>query len=214
MKKALILGNGPSLSELDFEYLKTREDIDTFACNRIDLIYDKTDWRPDYYFCFSWNLRADEWKEGLTKIVSCKRTKCFVASALISGPKHNNLVYVDHLYEHSRHKPIPQNLFEPDWCNLQVKSFSATVPMFQYCFSNKYTHIAIIGQDGYIHEKGKNHFDEFYGGEAGDFKKTNDRILRLHDIIDKHSRERKIKVNILTDNSIIKIHEKINIEDW
>lgn len=43
----LILGNGPSLAQLDFETAKT---LPTLASNKIFLIFDKTDWRPTYFF--------------------------------------------------------------------------------------------------------------------------------------------------------------------
>ena len=41
-----IIGNGPSLTLEDLEKLKGET---TFAANKIWLIFDKTDWRPQYY---------------------------------------------------------------------------------------------------------------------------------------------------------------------
>lgn len=41
-----VVGNGPSLWDTPLELLK---DEVTFACNRIHLLYDSTDWRPTYY---------------------------------------------------------------------------------------------------------------------------------------------------------------------
>lgn len=46
-KRCFIIGNGPSLSIEDLEKLK---DEDCFATNRIYRIFDKTSWRPKYYF--------------------------------------------------------------------------------------------------------------------------------------------------------------------
>lgn len=45
-QKAFILGMGPSLKVADIE--KIRQNV-TFACNKIFLCFDETDWRPDYY---------------------------------------------------------------------------------------------------------------------------------------------------------------------
>jgi hypothetical protein len=42
-KKAVILCNGPSLLETDFDLLK---DVYTFGLNKINLLFDKTDFRP------------------------------------------------------------------------------------------------------------------------------------------------------------------------
>lgn len=47
-KTAFIIGNGPSLRAEDLDILR-KKGIYTFASNRINLIYDKTDWRPDCY---------------------------------------------------------------------------------------------------------------------------------------------------------------------
>jgi len=46
-KKAFIIGNGPSLSVNDLDLIK---DEITFASNKIYLAFDKTEWRPTYYF--------------------------------------------------------------------------------------------------------------------------------------------------------------------
>ena len=213
MKKAIIFGNGPALLEMDFDYLQRRTDIDTFACNRIDMIYEKTTWRPDYYFCFSTNLREREWQSGLERIVSNKKTTCFLSEEISGFINSDNVIYVKNLKEHWRNSKIPDNLFETDFEKQQIKSYSATVPMVQYCFSKKYSRISILGQDGYIYDKGDNHFDKSYGYESGNFERTNKRIVRLHEVIKAHSKNIGTEVSILTSNSVIKMHKRINIED-
>jgi len=45
-KRVVVMGNGPSLSRIDFDDLKGEI---TFASNKIFLAFDKTDWRPTYY---------------------------------------------------------------------------------------------------------------------------------------------------------------------
>ena len=45
-KKAVIIGMGPSLK---IEDLKCLGDVVTFACNKIFLSFDSTDWRPNIY---------------------------------------------------------------------------------------------------------------------------------------------------------------------
>jgi hypothetical protein len=45
-ERAFILGNGPSLNDLDFNKLKGET---TYAVNRIWKMFDKTDWRPTHY---------------------------------------------------------------------------------------------------------------------------------------------------------------------
>jgi len=45
-QRAFVIGNGPSLRIADLDRLK---DEITFACNKIYLAFDETDWRPTYY---------------------------------------------------------------------------------------------------------------------------------------------------------------------
>jgi len=54
-EKCFIIGNGPSLKAEDLEKLYAT-DTDSFAFNRVYLIYDKTNWRPAYYMCQDRNL--------------------------------------------------------------------------------------------------------------------------------------------------------------
>ena len=77
---------------------------------------------------------------------------------------------------------------------------------FQYCFSNQYERIYIIGQDGYIYGRGDNHFDKSYGYETANFDAANKRIISLHDVIREHARKNGIEIFNLTDKTIIKDH--------
>ncbi|MDA7967128.1 6-hydroxymethylpterin diphosphokinase MptE-like protein [Ruegeria sp.] len=45
-KRCFVIGNGPSLTASDLDKIK---DEMSFASNKIFLIYDQTDWRPDFY---------------------------------------------------------------------------------------------------------------------------------------------------------------------
>lgn len=47
-QQCFIIGNGPSLSVEDLDLIKGKI---SFACNKIGEIYQKTTWRPDFYFC-------------------------------------------------------------------------------------------------------------------------------------------------------------------
>lgn len=51
-----IVGNGPSLKASDLESLS---DYDTFATNRIYLIFSETNWRPTYYLAIDNNILDD-----------------------------------------------------------------------------------------------------------------------------------------------------------
>ncbi|GHV17664.1 hypothetical protein FACS18949_12910 [Clostridia bacterium] len=46
-QRCFLVGNGPSLTVADLNKLKGEI---SFGCNMITKIFDKTDWRPNYYF--------------------------------------------------------------------------------------------------------------------------------------------------------------------
>lgn len=52
-ERCFIVGNGPSLQIEDLERLKNEV---TFGFNRINLLFDKTTWRPDYYVCIDYYM--------------------------------------------------------------------------------------------------------------------------------------------------------------
>lgn len=49
-KKCCIIGNGPSLKAEDLDLLYDKN-ITCFACNKINKIFNKTKWKPHFYFC-------------------------------------------------------------------------------------------------------------------------------------------------------------------
>jgi hypothetical protein len=212
--KCLIIGNGPSVNSIDFNSLKETPGVSTLCCNRIDLLIKEENWYPDYYFCFKSEV-DENWKNSIQYVCRHKNIKCFLSKEFKSFLSNtSNVTFVKNLKEHYRHSPIPDNLFETSFDECQFKSYSATVPLFQYCFSRDVKTIGIIGQDGYIYNEGKNHFNDSYGYEALNFKKSNDRIVLLHSAIQKHCRKNNIRIYNLTKESIIKNHSFLSFKEF
>ncbi len=63
-KRCFILGNGPSLNRTDLSLLQNEF---TFATNRINLMFDRTPWRPSYYACSN-ELVAEQFAADIAKI--------------------------------------------------------------------------------------------------------------------------------------------------
>lgn len=55
-QRIFLIGNGPSLAYTDLELL---QDEYTFGMNSISLLYNRTTWRPKFYFCISSNVRFE-----------------------------------------------------------------------------------------------------------------------------------------------------------
>lgn len=53
-----VVGNGPSMTMADLDKIH-QFGVKSFACNKIYLAFDKTDWRPDYFFVSDAKIVAD-----------------------------------------------------------------------------------------------------------------------------------------------------------
>lgn len=71
-ERVFLLGNGPSLEQTPIELL---EDEYTLAMNKIDVMFNSTRWRPDFYINFRNNLRRERVAE-LESIVE-QDIECF-----------------------------------------------------------------------------------------------------------------------------------------
>lgn len=55
-----VVGNGPSLKNVDMGVLSQYY---TFAANKIYLMFDRTEWRPDFYLTLDWRVTPDNYEE-------------------------------------------------------------------------------------------------------------------------------------------------------
>jgi hypothetical protein len=91
-ERIFLIGNGPSLAETPLDAL---EDEYTMAMNRIDLIYDAVDWRPDFYLCMrNINKIRDELKDSIEVHLRLNRTRCFLDKSWEEevGPQYNPIL--------------------------------------------------------------------------------------------------------------------------
>lgn len=68
MKKTdvlVVMGNGPSLAEVDFKFL---DGYDTFGLNSAYRAYYKLDWWPKYHGCFDFRV-TDNHKDSFTSLI-------------------------------------------------------------------------------------------------------------------------------------------------
>ena len=65
-KRCFIIGNGPSLTGEDLDLIKNEY---SFAMNRISLIYDSTEWRPNYFVCPTGNSTRLDWSKDIIETV-------------------------------------------------------------------------------------------------------------------------------------------------
>jgi len=217
-KKAIIMGNGPSLSNVDLSLLQ-RSEIISFATNRLSLIYESTDWRPDFYCCFV-SSTPKEWQKSISKACKSENTTCFVHERFSSFVENSeNVNFIKNVFEHDRHGSIPKDLFDISVEDTFLKSYTAVVPLYQLCFYMGFKQICIVGQDGYK-GYGPDHFAKSYGQASGNSmnpakaRKINDRYTRLHKVIKNHAVKNDIQIYNLSKQSIIKEYEIIELDDF
>ena len=209
--KAIVMGNGPSLNQYDWELIrKNNKDAIFLSCNRISNIFykNKSTWRPDMYCCFtSTSLTNPDWKKSIDQCLSQEEIDSFVFDNYrnVSDIKdfHSNVYFCTQVGEHDRHKEIPQDFIDIPIDEYFIKSYSATVPLFQICNWLKIESIFLIGQDGYTKKLGLNHYSESYGFEPNNFKKSNDRIKKLHNELSRFFKLRGVKVFNASRDSVL-----------
>jgi len=80
-KKTLVLmGNGPSLKDIDFNMLN---DVDTFGLNSAYRAYRRMDWWPTYHGCFDYRVTDHHQEEFLKLIEDSPIQKCFYIRKLL-----------------------------------------------------------------------------------------------------------------------------------
>ena len=67
-KTILLMGNGPSVKNVDFIKLKSSE-IDTFGLNVAYRIYERLDWYPTYFGCFDY-VMTDCHKQNFQDLIN------------------------------------------------------------------------------------------------------------------------------------------------
>ncbi len=156
-ERCFLIGNGPSLRAEDLDTLHEHGEI-CFACNRINLIFDKTKWRPDYY--------AISDGTGLIVLIDdIRKVKCpkFIADYYETDRKYeieaDNVEYLH--YQFGGLKNHPGFSFDPSkyTCEGGTALYDICLQMAVYMgFSDIY----ILGVDNTILHEENDHFAENY----------------------------------------------------
>ena len=94
-QRCFIIGNGPSLKSKDLDMLQ--KDV-CFGVNKIYKIFDKTEWRPTYYFISDIAMIKSIKNEIADKI---KGNKFICINDFTSCPKMHDVIYVNQIEEDS-----------------------------------------------------------------------------------------------------------------
>lgn len=221
--RAVVVGNGPSVLNINWEKINdstNREKTLFLACNRISILFNKTRWRPDIYACFTAaSLTEKPWQQSIDECLQDDKIVSLVFDKFRHKTKlktvHNNVVFAKKVTEHYRHDPIKKNFINLCLTDGILKSYSATSPLFQICNFLNIKTIGIIGQDGYIYDRGQNHFDKSYGYETSNMLKANKRIVNLHKELAAYFKKNDVSVFNHSRNSVLKdLYPYLTLEEF
>ena len=209
---AVVMGNGPSLNNYDFDLIKKNYKDDTIflACNRISNLFHENNmsWRPDIYTCFtSESLISKDWQNSIDRCLQDNTIYSFVFDNYRKVTKlesfHENIFFCKEVLEHSRHEKVKNNFIDVPLELGFLKSYSATVTLFQICNWLNVKNIFLIGQDGYTKKRGDNHFSKTYNFEPGSFENSNNRILSVHRELKDYFIKKNVAIFNASNNSIL-----------
>lgn len=172
-ERCFVIGNGPSLTAEDLELLKGEI---TFAANRIYMLFDRTDWRPTYYFCVDNMLYGADHRK-INKIDAELR---FIPleRALEAGEVYGQITYYNRGVNYLKIKDGKSVWGDPEFSDNVVENVcgGATViyDILQFAVYMGFSQIYLLGvdcsislevfEDGSVvhHDIGKDHFDDDY----------------------------------------------------
>jgi hypothetical protein len=160
--RAYIIGNGPSLQETNLDLIKGQP---SFACNGIDLIYEKTEWRPTQY------VRAEgEFPEEADKSIWWNSVKTHLDLGIpchLSGyywhhfKDYGNAIELKHCHEHAVNFDSPNAPSEWHLPYPCIFGGSLIVAM-QIAVIQGYDQLVLLGCDLNYRDNKPSHFDETY----------------------------------------------------
>lgn len=189
-RRAWIIANGSSLLRTPLELLQGEV---TYAMNRIDLIYDKTSWRPEFYLCVDFNQQnrpIDYWKD-------CIRAHWDTPKFLWDGFRGGDKGYPDlgdgigeapnttwiprcrrhHYYQGDNYRKRAESWHFPEICT----AFSGIGAMMQLAVLNGATELYIVGADLYVGNYRQNFFDpEYTQDQRPRDKMDNENMTQVH----------------------------------
>lgn len=236
MNKAILFGNGPSLDDIDFSVLKGRNDIKTYATNRIAGICRKERWYPDFYCVFfsaphqgstlqladgtikdysAGNTNeAKEAQEDIRYVCANPDTKCYVHSWYQYFLEGSDNVTFTTPTLWSRFQEFPMGIMDKYSAPNNFLWWIATTSLFQLCVFHGIDTIGMVGVDGYDTNIENNHFGGYTGADPGNMKRSNQKIKRQHDVMSEFIERKGIKVYNLSNRSILDQYQNMTFEEF
>lgn len=214
-ERCFIVGNGPSLKGSDLDLIKNER---SFAMNRVSLIYDKTDWRPDYFVCPTGNSVRQDWAINIKETVSTGIPCWFwdTPQNKIIYKDFPNVIYSKFRGHHESANPLKDPPIE--WFSYNPEQWlskygTSLIAAAQLAFYMGFVDIYMLGCDLGFGLK-DHHFDPKYnlGGHMAR-NKLDDTMTSAHVLIRKASLECGINVYNATRGGYLEVYPRISLEE-
>jgi hypothetical protein len=236
MKRIFILGNGPSLAKTPLDMLIGE---DTFALNRIHLIYPSVQWRPKFFYYVDYVTNSFNWREPIDANVGVAEHlwlyEIFRAGYPAGHPNYNdfpkemgigdvpNVTWLPMCKAHKGYSGgNPKGMKEwhfPEICT----AYNGISPVIQIAVQMGYEEIYLLGCDlGYNPlDLTSNHFSKDYikGHEPPNawdgvyWAQADDFNARVaHQIAKKECEKRGVIIKNATLGGELEIYERVNLE--
>ena len=231
MKKILIICNGPSTKNLDWNFLKkNRDKIDTFCLNSCYRKFKELDFYPTYFGCFDYVVGKNHKKEYQKLLLGKNNIKNFFFLNNLKLKDPDNRLNTISIKENKKEKiSNTYNNFN-NWLNSGANSVHVSIMM-------GYTEIYLIGVDGYkkdiineasklnvgaqliVKETPKNNPNYFFD----DYQRKNDIYNRVQqdkfqkpgwELVGKITKKNNIKVFNMSNREYIKCFDFIDLKKF
>lgn len=221
-QRLFVMGNGLSLKDTPLDLLK---DEYSFGINRVGMIFDKTEWRPNFFFCATFRVkRSKDYKNDVLKCIQLG-IPSFIGNRIKSqiGTKYKNVRYIHCLHIEKRHTSPKDGWWKKDISKGEISLYGQSLlGVMQIAVYMGFNPIYTVGIDGYRPKKqgpDLNHFDPEYEtsrqrhSDKWFRERGLTRIEKSHQLIYRVTKEMGVDVfdaTVVENNSP---YPKVNIED-
>lgn len=212
-QRAWIIGNGPSLCADDLSAIKNEF---TFAANKIFYIFDKTDWRPSFYFCQDIRVYKDIEKSDFNELEKMKGTKKFISKYI--KDKKCRLEKEDLIYRLYVDKNMKCGISR-NFAIYAYEGLSVTYSMIQLAIYMGFEEICLIGIDHtQINVNKKNisdmHFDKRYKIDIKSFPTEEEYEYLTNCFVkaNEYCKKKHIKIYNCTKGGMLEVFERKNLD--
>jgi hypothetical protein len=210
--KIVVVGNGTSLSVEQLNLIH-QAGIPSIACNRINLIYPETDWRPTFYV-HPESLAPDVpyIQENVDTGMECYVGEHFLKHGLRAAP---NVKWIKDCHHHLL--PFHSDELPDEWHMPQPCTFGGSVNFaMQIAVQKGFDDLILIGCDLRYKTRNRSHFSPAYehGGEQPPFYAARNAFFGHVQALN-YIRRRKLNVTVTnaTEGGQLELWQRASLQD-